>query len=238
MLECACRLEGKGALLFKGDGPTDRGVYGCYYSSLRSISIVSEYLRGGGRLVLRRKAEKHLPWLFVQPRGGRWNFFLDTAGVCLASCSVCGARVGSGLAQRGSDSCKETGMAYSGPARREMPCLRCVQQPLSEINGQKWGALRHPRRPPLLSPPAACRLARLALWNNLAKHKKIPNLGKSHSITGFREGSRSRRSACPALGTLPQSNQFIEWMIRRPWSVLGRGVAPPYILLVRGLGAV
>lgn len=47
MLEHACRLEGKGDLLFKGDGPTDRGIYVCHY---RSISIVSEYLRGGGRL--------------------------------------------------------------------------------------------------------------------------------------------------------------------------------------------
>lgn len=99
MLECACRLEGKGDLLFKGDGLTDRCTYVCYYSSLQSISIVSEYLRGEGRLALQREAEKHLPWRFVQPCTGRWNFFPDAVGICLTPCSMCSGCFGSGLAQ-------------------------------------------------------------------------------------------------------------------------------------------
>lgn len=40
----------------------DRGVGVCYYSSLQSVSIVSEYLRGGGRPALQSKAEKRFPY--------------------------------------------------------------------------------------------------------------------------------------------------------------------------------
>lgn len=100
-------------MLFKGDGPTDASVYvllqfiRVYLCSIRMCLrwMAAEASKEGGKALCCA--------LFVQPCTGKWNFFLDTAGVCLTPCSMCGGCFGSDLAQCRSDYCKETGMVYS-----------------------------------------------------------------------------------------------------------------------------
>ena len=123
MLEHACGLEGQGDLSLEGQ----MAAFVCYYSSFRSVSVVSEGLGAGGRLVPRRKAGKHLRGCLCNP-AERWNSLPGAVGVWLTPCSTGagGGRFGSGLAQRGRDCRKGTGAADShlrGEKRKASPCL-------------------------------------------------------------------------------------------------------------------
>lgn len=65
--------------------------------------------------MLHGTVERRWPGLFVQPRGGRWNFFPDAAGARLTPCSVCRGCSGNGVAQRGGEQREEAGRAAPRP---------------------------------------------------------------------------------------------------------------------------